>query len=93
MHERKAVMAARADGFVAMPGGFGTLEELMEIVTWSQLGLHHKPFGVLNVEGYFDAFLTFVEHMQVEGFIKPAHRDALRVAPDPQGLLDMLDLR
>ena len=92
MHERKAVMAARADGFVAMPGGFGTLEELMEIVTWSQLGLHHKPFGVLNVEGYFDAFLAFVEHMQVEGFIKPAHRDALRVAPDPQGLLDMLDL-
>lgn len=93
MHERKALMATRSDAFIALPGGFGTLEELTEIVTWSQLGLHQKPFGILNVAGYFDAFLAFVEHMQASGFIKPVHRDMLLVASDAQSLLDLLDVR
>jgi len=76
MHARKAMMAARADAFVAYPGGFGTLEELTEVVTWSQLGLHDKPCGVLNVEGYFDGLATFIEHMIARGFMpRSATRD------------------
>jgi uncharacterized protein (TIGR00730 family) len=92
MHERKALMAARSDAFIAMPGGFGTLEELMEVVTWSQLGLHTKPFGILNVAGYFDAFLAFVQHMQASGFVRAKPPVALHVSSDPQALLDMLDV-
>jgi uncharacterized protein (TIGR00730 family) len=92
MHERKATMAARSDGFIAMPGGFGTLEELTEVVTWSQLGLHHKPFGVYNVAGYFDAFLQFGRHMVDAGFLKPAHFEMLRVSSDPGVLIELLGL-
>ncbi len=90
MHARKAEMAARASAFVALPGGFGTLEELTEIVTWSQLGLHEKPAGLLNVAGYFDAFVGFIAHMVGEGFVRQNHADALRVDDDPRRLLRAL---
>lgn len=90
MHERKAEMAARADAFVAMPGGFGTLDELTEVVTWAQLGLHDKPAGLLNVAGYFDAFLGFVAHMAERGFVRPEHRELLHVAAEPARLLELL---
>ena len=90
MHERKAIMADLADAFVAMPGGLGTLEELAEILTWSQLGLQSKAFGLLDVEGYFDPLLDFLDHTVVEGFVSPAHR-ALVLADDrPAELLDRL---
>ncbi len=87
MHERKATMAALADGFVALPGGFGTLEELFEILTWAQLGLHGKPCGVLNVDGYFDSLLKFLDHAVEQGFVRCEHRDLLLVDDDPQRLL------
>ena len=90
MHERKALMAELSDGFVALPGGLGTLEELMEVWTWVQLGIHRSPIGLLNVAGYFDGLLTFVDHAVAEGFVRPAHRDMLVVADTPLGLLDAL---
>jgi uncharacterized protein (TIGR00730 family) len=74
MHERKAMMAELADGFIALPGGFGTLEEFCEIVTWIQLGLHRKPCGLLNIEGYYDGLLAFLDHAVAEGFIHPGYR-------------------
>lgn len=88
MHERKAMMADLADGFVAMPGGYGTLEELCEVVTWAQLGIHHKPCGVLNTEGYFDHFLAFVDHMVNEQFVPPSNRQLFLSDTDPDALLD-----
>jgi uncharacterized protein (TIGR00730 family) len=88
MHERKAVMADLSDGFIAMPGGLGTLEELFEILTWTQLGIHHKPAGVLNVEGYFDALLAFLDYAVAERFIKDEYRSMLIVDRDPNQLLD-----
>lgn len=90
MHERKAVMAELADSFVAMPGGFGTLDELFEIITWAQLGFHRKPIALLNIGGYFDPLITFIEHMETEGFIKPEHRNAVLVKNDVDSLLDTL---
>jgi uncharacterized protein (TIGR00730 family) len=90
MHERKASMAAHADAFLALPGGFGTLEELMEVVTWQQLGLHHKPCGLLNVNGYFDPFITFIAHMTQAGFIRPAQAAALQIARSPLEALAQL---
>jgi uncharacterized protein (TIGR00730 family) len=90
MHERKALMADLADAFIAMPGGFGTLDELFEIVTWAQLGLHTKPIGLLNVAGYFDRFTELVEHAVAEGFVEPAHRGLLTTCDDPALLLDRL---
>jgi uncharacterized protein (TIGR00730 family) len=90
MHERKALMAELADGFVALPGGIGTLEELMEVWTWVQLGIHRQPVGLLNVAGYFDGLLAFVDHAVAEGFVRPAHRDLLLVAETPAALLDAL---
>lgn len=90
MHERKALMAELADGFIALPGGLGTLEELMEVWTWVQLGIHRSPVGLLNVAGYFDGLLTFADHAVSEGFVRPAHRDMLVVADTPLGLLDAL---
>jgi uncharacterized protein (TIGR00730 family) len=90
MHERKAMMAEIADAFVAMPGGFGTLDELFEIITWAQLGFHHKPIALLNVGGYFEPMLTFIEHMATEGFIKPEHRRAVLVKNEVDDLLDTL---
>ena len=91
MHERKAMMAEMADGFVALPGGFGTLEEIIEVLTWGQLGFHRKPCGLLNVAGYYDRLGSFVEHAEREGFIKPAHRAMLLVANDASSLLDRFD--
>jgi uncharacterized protein (TIGR00730 family) len=93
MHERKALMAQLADAFVALPGGIGTLEELVEMLTWAQLGLHAKPIGIINVDGYYDSFLAFLQHAVGEGFLSPAHRERLLVASDPEALLDELDRR
>ena len=90
MHQRKALMADRADAFVALPGGFGTCDEFFEVLTWAQLGLHAKPVGLLNVAGYFDPLLAWRDRMVADGFLKPAHRDRLLVADDPEGLLDVL---
>jgi uncharacterized protein (TIGR00730 family) len=79
-----------ADGFIAMPGGYGTLEEFLEVVTWSQLNLHSKPCGLLNVNGYFNSFLKFLDESTREGFIKPLHRDLICVDTDPAGLVAKL---
>ena len=79
MHERKALMAELADAFIALPGGFGTIEELFEILTWAQLALHTKPVGLLNVAGYFDHLIRLVDHATGEGFLDAAHRDLLLV--------------
>jgi uncharacterized protein (TIGR00730 family) len=90
MHERKMTMADCADAFVAMPGGWGTLEELTEMLTWLQLGIHAKPIGLLNVDGYFDGFVAFAEHMVAERFVRPEHRNLLSVESDPEALLERL---
>src|SRR4051812_664913 len=88
MHERKALMADLSDGFVALPGGIGTLEELIEVYTWSQLGLHRKPMGVLNVRGYYDGLAALLDHAVREGFLREAHRSALQVHDDAAALLE-----
>ena len=93
MHERKALMAARADAFVALPGGLGTLEEITEMLTWSQLGIHAKPCGLLNVSGYYDAFVAFLDHAVAEGFVRAAQRERIAVASDPAALLAGLRAR
>ena len=90
MHDRKQIMADEADGFIALPGGLGTLEELFEIWTWSQLGRHAKPVGLLNVQGYFDPLLTFLDRMAEEGFVEARHRAMLVVGDDIDALLDGL---
>lgn len=87
MHERKQTMADLADAFVALPGGMGTIEELTEILTWAQLGLHAKPCGMLDVAGYFSAFIAFLDHAVAERFLAPEHRSMLLVAETPEGLL------
>jgi hypothetical protein len=87
MHERKAKMAARADAFIALPGGFGTLDELFEILTWAQLGLHRKPVAVLNIAGYFDGLLTFLDHAADEQLLRAEYRAMLLVESDPALLL------
>jgi uncharacterized protein (TIGR00730 family) len=87
MHERKAMMADMADAFLALPGGVGTLEELFEVWTWAQLGHHRKPVGILNVEGYFDALLAFLDHQCREGFMRREHRDMLVVEAEPGRIL------
>jgi uncharacterized protein (TIGR00730 family) len=88
MHERKALMAELADGFVALPGGIGTLEEFCEILTWAQLGLHQKPCGLINVAGYFDRLMGFLDHAVSERFLRPEHRAMVLVEADPETLLD-----
>ena len=88
MHERKTMMAELSDGFIAMPGGIGTFEEIFEIWTWAQLGIHAKPCGLLNVAGYYDALTTFLDHAAAEQFLKPPHRSLLIVEQAPQALLD-----
>jgi len=90
MHERKKVMADLADAFVALPGGFGTFDELFEIVTWAQLGFHAKPIGLLNVDGYFNPLLELVHHAVAEGFISTHHARLLYVEEDPVALLARL---
>lgn len=87
MHERKAMMAQLADGFIAMPGGMGTMEELFEMLTWSQLGIHAKPVGLLNVDGFYDSLVGFIHHAKEQGFIKPQHAEMMMVEADPAALL------
>ena len=91
MHERKALMAELSDGFIALPGGIGTIEEFVEILTWTKLGIHDKPCGLLNVEGYYNRFLAFFDHMIEEGFIPPGNREMLLVDEDPIALLIKLN--
>lgn len=93
MHERKAEMAARADGFLALPGGWGTLEEVFEVTTWAQLGLHEKPVGLLDVDRFFAELVGFLDHAADEGFIKRKHRNLLHVDADLDTLLDRMDAR
>lgn len=90
MHERKAAMAELADAFVALPGGLGTLEEFLEVLTWSQLGLHRKPCGVLDVGGYFEPLVALLDHMVREGFLARSHRAMVQVEPTPEALLERL---
>jgi uncharacterized protein (TIGR00730 family) len=90
MHERKTMMADLSDGFVTMPGGFGTMDEFCEIITWLQLGFHRKPVSILNVNGYFDGLLTFFNHMVEEGFVKDSHRDSILIKTDVRTLLDQM---
>jgi uncharacterized protein (TIGR00730 family) len=90
MHERKAMMAERSDGFIAMPGGYGTFEEFCEVLTWSQLGFHHKPVALLNVAGYYDGLLALFDHAVAEAFVRPLHRTLVIAEHDPVALLDRL---
>lgn len=90
MHARKALMADRADAFVALPGGYGTLDELFEIVTWAQLGIHKKPVGLLNVNGFFTPLLAWLDHVVAEGLLKPKHRELLLTADAVPDLLAAL---
>jgi uncharacterized protein (TIGR00730 family) len=87
MHERKALMASLSDGFVALPGGIGTLEELFEVWTWSQLGLHEKPCALLDVDGFYGGLAVFLDHVVAQGFLKPKQRQALIVEADSAALL------
>jgi uncharacterized protein (TIGR00730 family) len=90
MHTRKAMMADLSDAFIAMPGGVGTFEEFFEVVTWTQLGLHRKPCGLLNVNAFYTPLAAFIDKAVSEGFIKPIHRTAIVVDDDPERLLDTL---
>ena len=87
MHARKLMMAVLSDGFIAMPGGYGTLEEIIAILTWAQLQFHEKPCGLLNVHGYFNHLLSFLDHAEAEGFLRPVHRAMLLVSKTPADLL------
>jgi uncharacterized protein (TIGR00730 family) len=90
MHQRKAEMADLSDAFVALPGGYGTADELFEMLTWAQLKLHKKPIGLLDVHGFFRPLLLWVDHAVAEGFVRPDHRRLLLEADDPERLLDLL---
>lgn len=87
MHERKTLMFDLSDAFIALPGGLGTLEEISEVLTWGQLGLHTKPCGLINVDGYFDLLLSFLDNAVAEGFMWPEHRDMLLVSKTPEDML------
>ncbi|MBW4469141.1 MAG: TIGR00730 family Rossman fold protein [Stenomitos rutilans HA7619-LM2] len=88
MHERKAMMVDLADGFIALPGGFGTFEEFCEVLTWAQLGFHQKPCGLLNIEGYYSPLIAMFDHATEEKFVRPPHRWLVLEAQDPDQLLD-----
>jgi uncharacterized protein (TIGR00730 family) len=90
MHQRKSQMADMSDGFIALPGGIGTLEGFFEVLTWGQLGIHAKPAGILNVEGYFNKMTGFLDHAVREGFLRDTHRDAIIVESDPHALLERM---
>lgn len=91
MHERKAIMADYADGFIAMPGGYGTFEEICEIITWAQLGFHRKPCGLLNVDNYYAPLLALFDHAVDEGFVRAEHRPLVLESNDPEHLLDLFE--
>jgi uncharacterized protein (TIGR00730 family) len=91
MHERKALMAELSDGFIALPGGIGTMEEFFEVLSWAQLGIHEKPCGLLNVAGYYDPLIHFLDHAVGQDFIKPKHRALLLVESEPAKLLDCFE--
>jgi uncharacterized protein (TIGR00730 family) len=91
MHERKALMADRSDAFVALPGGYGTCDELFEVLTWAQLGIHQKPVAVLNAGGFFDPLVAWADHLTREGFLKPRHRGLLLVAGSVPELFEKLE--
>lgn len=91
MHERKAMMADLSDAFIAMPGGMGTLEELFEVATWLQLGIHDKPLGLLNVRGYYEGLRAFLDHAIAERFLRPEHRSLVAFAETPEALLEALE--
>ena len=91
MHERKALMASLSDGFVALPGGYGTLDEFFEIVTWAQLKIHSKPCILINTDGYYDPLLRFLEQAMKEEFVRPANRDLVQVARDPAEALQWIE--
>jgi uncharacterized protein (TIGR00730 family) len=90
MHERKLMMAELSDGFIALPGGFGTFEEFCEILTWAQLGMHAKPCGLLNVEGYYDPLLSLFDRAVADGFVRQKHREIVLTATEPQALLQAM---
>lgn len=90
MHERKALMAELSDGFIALPGGLGTLEEIFEVLTWAQLGFHHKPCGLLNVQGYYDGLRDFLNRASDDRFVRPEHRDLLLVEQEPEAMLSAM---
>jgi uncharacterized protein (TIGR00730 family) len=90
MHERKAKMADLSDAFVALPGGIGTLEEFAEVLTWAQLGIHHKPCGLLDVAGYYQPLIAFFDHAVAERFVRPQHREMVLVEEEPEALLERL---
>lgn len=92
MHERKALMAELSDGFIALPGGIGTIEEFVEVLTWAQLGIHHKPCGLLNISGYYDQLLAFFDHMADHGFISRESLEMVLVDDDPKRLLMRMNL-
>lgn len=92
MHQRKVRFIEMADAFIALPGGFGTFEELFETLTWSQIGLHHKPVGLLNVRGYFDPLFALIDHAEFEGMIYAEHQDLFLHADNPELLLDLLNI-
>ncbi|KAM1043976.1 hypothetical protein ACFX13_035928 [Malus domestica] len=91
MHQRKAEMARHSDCFIALPGGYGTLEELLEVITWAQLGIHDKPVGLLNVDGYYNYLLTFIDKAVDDGFIKPSQRHIIVSAPSAKELVQKLE--
>jgi len=91
MHQRKTIMAERSDACIALPGGIGTLEELFEAWTWTQLGFQRKPCGLLNVAGYFDGLIQFIEHSVAEGYLRESHRDILLIDTDPDALIERFE--
>ncbi|XP_022951710.1 cytokinin riboside 5'-monophosphate phosphoribohydrolase LOG1-like [Cucurbita moschata] len=91
MHQRKAEMARHADAFIALPGGYGTLEELLEVITWAQLGIHEKPVGLLNVDGYYNSLLSFIDKAVDEGFVSPAARSIIVAAQTAHELISKLE--
>lgn len=91
MHERKRIMHERAEAIIALPGGFGTMEELFEMTTWAQIGLHQKPIGILNTKGYYNYLIAFMDQMVKEGLLRKENRDMLLVSDNIEGLLNLMD--